>query len=608
MSSFSLLHQVINIFNAPKYSLNLEHLLKHNLEYWKSTQKTSEKVFMAAATSTPTEFEENRNDDDKSEMNIANYLIVSPEKGGILDLIRYMVWADMGSGVKFLESSEERIMGGEAADHRWIILVSIIVRKIISLFGKPMEYTGFVADFFLNLLFQNGGIMGLFLNFLQGKVMTPQRDTETFISTIGHLDGRIDLYRDENLLEQLDNSVSAEKIATEEIGNRALMDLCIMASKLAYENAKVVQSIVVQHWKMHFVDFYNCWNDFQKEMSTQVFILCDKPKDANLILISFRGTELFDADDWVTDFDYSWYEIPKLGRVHMGFLEALGLGNRADTTTFHNHLQTKSTNFNHGYDAYGSLSSNTDSDMEENVGHKKLLSEKVKKTAYYAMRKKLKSILMEHKNAKFVVTGHSLGGALAVLFPTMLVLHQQTDIMKRLLGVYTFGQPRIGNLQLAKFMEAHLEYPVPKYFRVVYSYDLVPRLPCDDKTFLYKHFGVCLYYNSLYIEQKLDEEPDPNFYGLRNVVSAHLNSVWELIRSFVVGYTYGPMYKESWLMVFVRIMGLALPGIAAHGPTDYVNSVRLGKERIVRMSSFREVSAANDAGDGAKMNFMLHHG
>ncbi|KAL3598607.1 hypothetical protein D5086_006525 [Populus alba] len=392
---------------------------------------------MAAATSTPTEFEENSNDDDKSEMNITNYLIVRPEKGGMLDLLR----------------------------------------KIISLFGKPMECTGFVADFFLNLLFQNGGIMGLLLNFLQGKVVTPQRDTETFISTIGHLDGRMDLYRDENLLEQLDNSVSAEKIATEEIGNRALMDLCIMASKLAYENAKVVQSIVVQHWKMHFVDFYNCWNDFQKEMSTQVFILCDKPKDANLILISFRGTEPFDADDWGTDFDYSWYEIPKLGRVHMGFLEALGL---------------------------------------ENVGHKKFLSEKVKKTAYYAVRKKLKSMLMEHKNAKFVVTGHSLGGALAVLFPTVLVLHQQTDVMNRLLGVYTFGQPRIGNLQLAKFMEAHLKYPVPKYFRVVYSYDLVPRLPCDDKTFLYKHFGVCLYYNSLYVEQNL-KHPKPAVSILRHL-------------------------------------------------------------------------------------------
>lgn len=81
--------------------------------------------------------------------------------------------------------------------------------------------------------------------------------------------------------------------------------------------------------------------DFEKERSTQVFILCDKPKDATLILISFRGTEPFDADDWITDFDYSWYEIPKLGKVHMGFLEALGLGNRADAATFQYHLQTK---------------------------------------------------------------------------------------------------------------------------------------------------------------------------------------------------------------------------------------------------------------------------
>jgi hypothetical protein len=80
-------------------------------------------------------------------------------------------------------------------------------------------------------------------------VVTPQRDTETFISSIGHLDGRIDLYRAENLLEQIDHSVSAEKTITEEIGNRAHMDLCIMASKLAYENAKVVRSIVVHHWK-----------------------------------------------------------------------------------------------------------------------------------------------------------------------------------------------------------------------------------------------------------------------------------------------------------------------------------------------------------------------
>lgn len=206
-----------------------------------------------------------------------------------------------------------------------------------------------------------------------------------------------------------------------------------------------------------------------------MFILCDKPKEANLILISFRGTEPFDADDWSTDFDYSWYEIPKLGKVHMGFLEALGLGDRANAATFQAHLQV-----NAGPASTGRM---------------------LERTAYYAVRNKLKSLLMEHKKAKFIVTGHSLGGALAILFPTVLLLHEEKEVMQRLLGVYTFGQPRVGNQQLGKFMEAQLDHPIPKYFRVVYCNDLVPRLPYDDNTFLYKHFGVCLYYDSWYIGQ-----------------------------------------------------------------------------------------------------------
>lgn len=264
--------------------------------------------------------------------------------------------------------------------------------------------------------------------------------------------------------------------------------------------------------------------DYQKERSTQVFILCDKPKDANLILISFRGTEPFDADDWITDFDYSWYEFPKLGKVHMGFLEALGLGSRADTSTFRELLQMKSTKFTNSNNVkvnrsplesseskscidvadakQGERDQSSDSEEPPSTGDRKeLMPEMVEMTAYFTVKSKLKSLLNEHKNAKFLVTGHSLGGALAILFPTVLVLHEEKEVMQRLLGVHTFGQPRIGNRQLGVFMEAHLEYPDPKYFRVVYCNDLVPRLPYDDKTWLYKHFGVCLYFNSLYIEQ-----------------------------------------------------------------------------------------------------------
>lgn len=243
-------------------------------------------------------------------------------------------------------------------------------------------------------------------------------------------------------------------------------------------------------------------------------MLCDKPKDANLILISFRGTEPFDADDWSTDFDYSWYEVPKLGKVHMGFLEALGLGNRTNAVTFYNQLIEMQKEFTpancvdvsqRSSEGSKASSSNIVSHMKQGGGDrhsKKIVPPDMgEKSAYYAVRRKLKSLLEEHKNAKFVVTGHSLGGALAILFPSVLVLHEEMELMQRLLGVYTFGQPRVGNRKLGRYMEAHLNSMVPKYFRVVYCNDLVPRLPYDDKTFLYKHFGVCLYYDSQFNEQ-----------------------------------------------------------------------------------------------------------
>ncbi|XVF25310.1 hypothetical protein REPUB_Repub13aG0202400 [Reevesia pubescens] len=413
--------------------------------------------------------------------------------------MKYSFWGNIESGIRFLEGSDQDMVGGEASDNRWVILVSIIARKIIHLFSKPMELTGYVVDFFLNLISQNGSLCGLFYNLLHGEVVIiPKRGTETFISTIGHLDERMNLYQGKKVVEDLHNSASREGIRKVELNDRATMDLCMMASKLAYENAEVVRNVVVQHWKMHLVDFYNCWDDYQKEKSTQVFLLCDKPKDANLILISFRGTEPFDADDWSTDFDYSWYEIPKVGKLHMGFLEALGLGNREDSATFHYHLQTKNTK-----QTYSEAASNAEahSELSADNGNNGIPPEMVEMTAYYLVREKLKSLLEEHKNAKYLVTGHSLGGALAILFPIVLVLHEEMKLIQKLFGVYTFGQPRVGNRQLGRFMEAHLVRPVPKYFRVVYCNDLVPRLPYDDKTFLYKHFGVCLYYNSCYIEQ-----------------------------------------------------------------------------------------------------------
>ena len=84
--------------------------------------------------------------------------------------------------------------------------------------------------------------------------------------------------------------------------------------------------------------------------------------------------------------------------------------------------------------------------------------------------------------------------------------------------------------------------------------------------------------------KKVDEEPNRNYFGIRFLIPEYLNAMWELTRSFLAGYAYGPEYKEGWVSTLARVVGLVIPGISAHSPLDYVNSVRLGRKRI-QMSS-----------------------
>ncbi|GLJ29407.1 hypothetical protein SUGI_0579740 [Cryptomeria japonica] len=89
---------------------------------------------------------------------------------------------------------------------------------------------------------------------------------------------------------------------------------------------------------------------------------------------------------------------------------------------------------------------------------------------------------------------------------------EEEKLMEKLLVIYTFGQPRVGDERFGDFMNWKLsKSPVPRYFRIVYSNDLIPRIPYDDDRFMYKHFGTCLYYDSFYSEKNLAEAPNRNF-------------------------------------------------------------------------------------------------
>lgn len=201
--------------------------------------------------------------------------------------------------------------------------------------------------------------------------------------------------------------------------------------------------------------------EFQRKCTTQGFMFHDKTADPDVIVIAFRGTELFDADAWCTDIDISWFELHSMGKIHGGFMKALGL----------------------------LIGRGWPEEIEQDDDHP---------LAYYIIREKLRQLLKTNNKTKFVLTGHSLGGALAILFPAVLALHKETFLLKRLEGVYTFGQPRVGDEEFKKFMEKQLHDYGIKYLRFVYGHDLIPRLPSDDSTFLFKHFGTCIYYNSSY--------------------------------------------------------------------------------------------------------------
>jgi hypothetical protein len=79
------------------------------------------------------------------------------------------------------------------------------------------------------------------------------------------------------------------------------------------------------------------------------------------------------------------------------------------------------------------------------------------------------------------ITGHSLGGALAVLTAWMF-LRRTVNVHQ----VYTYGGPMVGNAEAMRAFEAELK---GKIFRYVDTIDLVPKLP--TVSLIANAFGHC---------------------------------------------------------------------------------------------------------------------
>ncbi len=89
----------------------------------------------------------------------------------------------------------------------------------------------------------------------------------------------------------------------------------------------------------------------------------------------------------------------------------------------------------------------------------------VLKHTWYKIERILDAARDEIGNKPLFLTGHSMGGALAVLTACRLAKHWGAPV-----AVYTFGAPRIGDLAFCK------SYKLPTY-RIVNGLDLVPEIP-----------------------------------------------------------------------------------------------------------------------------------
>ncbi|KAG0469690.1 hypothetical protein HPP92_016390 [Vanilla planifolia] len=459
-----------------------------------------------------------------------DYLVLRPEKVGFWDVLRLLY-----SGKLDENSCVDGPPGTEIGElkRRWVVFVSLLIQRLLLLSSSSMAKVGSVVVFFGNLVTDNGGLLSLFVNYLRGEVRIPEKEFDTYKSAIGLIDTRLNLCT--NITERDD---------------RYKEQLAIMAAKVSYENQAFIRRVVENHWKMEFLAYYNCWNDYQEDYSTQAFMMSDRGAGDGdgdgdgdeLLVVAFRGTDPFNATQWCTDIDFSWYAIPHLGKVHGGFMKALGMQKNSDG-------------------------------WPRELGR----STSPRPYAYYVLRERLRDAIQRNPSARFLVTGHSLGGALATLFPLVLALHGEDALLRRLEGVYTFGQPRVGDASLARFAERCLDQPRRRYHRFVYCNDLVPRLPYDDGTLLFRHCGGCLYYDSLYRGTVREEEPNKNYFSARAAIPKYLNAAWELVRGLLIGFVKGAEYREGWALRALRLVGLLIPGLPPHSPQDYVNSTRLGK-------------------------------
>lgn len=158
-----------------------------------------------------------------------------------------------------------------------------------------------------------------------------------------------------------------------------------------------------------------------------------------------------------------------------------------------------------------------------------------------------------------VITGHSLGGALAIV-TAHRALH---ELALTPAAIYTYGMPRVGDAQFAQSFNRALGVTT---YRMVYGTDVVPTLPGQSLGF--SHVGRRLHCARAgrFDAAAIENEPGGEEPGSANGV---LSSFMDGVRRLFAG-PLSPTVRTDLLGILYRRLP---PGVADHLPDRYFTAL-----------------------------------
>ncbi|WAR20408.1 LIP1-like protein [Mya arenaria] len=145
------------------------------------------------------------------------------------------------------------------------------------------------------------------------------------------------------------------------------------------------------------------------------------------------------------------------------------------------------------------------------------------------IKESIRKLAKQYNNYTVVVTGHSLGGAMASLAAVALI--QDGIVHKSRVSLYTYGMPRAGNKKFAYLHDKRIE----RSWRIVHYKDIVARIP-PRITFAYHH-GREIYY------------PSPNMTITSKYVECQGNEDKECSRGQKLDFKNGTEYHISYFNI-----------------------------------------------------------